>query len=58
MASNQINDWEEVKDITHDVVEEQIGMGTAYDETVAGTLGVKGQYKVCIKVNQIKRIQN
>ena len=56
MAIDQINDWEEVKDITHDVVEEQIGRGTAYDETVAGTLGVKGQYRVCIKVIKINLI--
>lgn len=53
MASNQIYDWEEVKDITHYVVEEQIGWGTAYDELVAVTLGVNGQYKVCKKVNKI-----
>ena len=56
MASNQIDDWEEVKDITNDVVEEQKGRDTAYEETIAGTLGVKGQYKERIRVDKIKFI--
>ena len=51
MASKQFDDWEEVKDITNDVVEEQKGRGTAYEDTVAGTLGVKGEYMVSTKVN-------
>ena len=48
MAHHQDEDWEHVKDITYAVVNEQKGKGMAYEETVAGTLGVKGLYMVIL----------
>ena len=46
MSTNKKNDWEVVKDITYDVVDELKGRGKAFDDTLAKTLGVGGLYKV------------
>ena len=46
MSHNYENDWENVKNSTYDVVLDQNGRGASYEETVAGTLGVKAQYLV------------
>ena len=48
MAGTTNDDWGEVKIIVYDVVIEQKGRGIAYEETVARTLGVNGQYMVSI----------
>ena len=46
MSSNGKDDWEVVKDITYVVVEEIKGKSTAFDDTLAKTLGVSGEYMV------------
>ena len=46
MATNKQNDWEVVKDITYDVVKEIKGKSSDFDDTLAKTLGVGGEYRV------------
>ena len=54
MSSYKKDDWEVVKDITYKVVEEIKGRGTSFDETLAKTLEVSGEYMVIyILIDQI-----
>ena len=46
MSSSKKNDWDVVKEITYAVVEEIKGRGTSFDDTLAKTLGVSGDYMV------------
>jgi len=55
MSHNYENDWENVKNSTYDVVVDQNGRGASYEETVAGTLGVKAQYLNWLQVGSNSR---
>ena len=50
MAARLDEDWEAVVDTTYNVVEEQLGRGTAFDSTLARTLQVHGLYEVNINL--------
>ena len=40
------DEWEKIKDITYKVVEEQVGRGKLFDQTLARALNVAGVYMV------------
>ena len=40
------DEWENIKDITYNVVEEQVGRGKIFDQTLARALQVAGVYMV------------
>ena len=40
------DDWQEIIDITYNVVEEQVGRGKRFDQTLARVLQVAGPYMV------------
>ena len=52
--SNKDDEWENIVDITHNVVNNMAGRGSAFDSTLATVLNVVGDYEVEMSQNEKK----
>ena len=52
--SNKDDEWENIVDITHNVVNNMAGRGSAFDRTLATVLNVVGDYEVEMSQNEKK----
>ena len=52
--SNKDDEWENIVDITHNVVNKMSGRGSAFDITLATVLNVVGDYEVEMSQNEMK----
>ena len=62
MASNIVDEWDNVISTTYDVVESEVGRGTDFVSTLARTLQVAGLFQVrylsiTLQKNMIKQIR-
>ena len=56
-GSNKDDDWENIVEISHNVVNNMAGRGSAFDSTLATVLNVVGDYEVEMSQNE-KEVTN